>query len=123
MRTAPHPSDVGVFRAARRYLKAHGPFDAVHGHSSKGGAIARLAALGTGVGAFYTLHGLIMMDPGLAAWKRAFYLSIEIGLSLGTSRIVAVSPEEQRAAVRLGLGRSRVALVPNGIGPPQLAPR
>lgn len=123
MRTGMHPSDFSVVRAVRRYLRDHGPFDAIHGHSSKGGAIARLAALGTGVPAFYTLHGLIMMDPGLAAWKRAFYLSIEIGLSLGTSRIVAVSPEEQRAAVRLGLGRSRVALVPNGIGPTQLAPR
>jgi glycosyltransferase involved in cell wall biosynthesis len=123
MRTGIHPSDFAAARAVRRYLREHGPFDAIHGHSSKGGAIARLAALGTGVPAFYTLHGLIMMDPGLAAWKRAFYLSVELGLSLRTTRIIAVSPEEQRAAVRLGLGRSRVALVPNGIGPAQLVPR
>jgi glycosyltransferase involved in cell wall biosynthesis len=123
MRTGIHPSDFGVVRAVRRYLRDHGPFDAIHGHSSKGGAIARLAALGAGVPAFYTLHGLIMMDPGLAAWKRAFYLGIEFGLSLRTSGIIAVSPEEQRAAIRLGLGRSRVAMVPNGIGPARLAPR
>src|SRR3954454_22193203 len=121
MRTGIHPSDFAVARAVRRYARDHGPFDAIHGHSSKGGAIARLAALGTGVPAFYTLHGLIMMDSGLAAWKRAFYLSIELGLSLRTTRIIAVSPEEQRAAVRLGLGKSRVALVPNGIGPARLA--
>src|SRR5436190_23340163 len=66
MRTGIHPSDFAVARPVRRYVRDHGPFDAIHGHSSKGGAIARLAALGTGVPAFYTLHGLIMMDPGLA---------------------------------------------------------
>src|SRR5690348_12153620 len=39
MHTAPHPADVMAVRAARNYLAAHGPFDAIHGHSSKGGAI------------------------------------------------------------------------------------
>src|SRR6185437_3242872 len=62
MRTAPHPSDWSAWRAIRRYMRAHGPFDVIHGHSSKGGALARLAALGTGVSAYYTLHGLIMLD-------------------------------------------------------------
>jgi glycosyltransferase involved in cell wall biosynthesis len=123
MRTAPHPSDFGVVRAARRYLKTHGPFDAVHGHSSKGGAIARLAAFGAGVPAFYTLHGLIMMDPGLPLWKWLFYFAIELVLSLRTSRIIAVSPEETRAAKRLGFGQSRVITIPNGIGEIRLTPR
>ena len=123
MRTSIHPNDMRVVRAVRRYLDRQGPFDAIHGHSSKGGALARLAALGTAVPAFYTLHGLIMMDPGLAPWKRRFYLAIERGLSLRTSRIIAVSPEEARAAVRLGLGRSRIAMVPNGVGPADLTPR
>jgi glycosyltransferase involved in cell wall biosynthesis len=123
MRTAPHPSDFAVVRAARRYLKSHGPFDALHGHSSKGGAIARLAAFGTGVPAFYTLHGLIMMDPGLPLWKWLFYLAIELFLSLRTSKIIAVSPEEARAAKRLGFGQSRVITIPNGIGEILLTPR
>ena len=123
MRTAPHPRDVGVVRAVRRYLRQHGPFDAVHGHSSKGGAVARLAALGGGVPAHYTLHGLIMMDPGLPRWKWLFYLSIELCLSRRTARVIAVSPEESRAAVRLGFGASRVITIPNGIGPLALTPR
>jgi glycosyltransferase involved in cell wall biosynthesis len=63
------------------------------------------------------------MDPSLALWKRLVYLSIEIALSLGTQRVVAVSPEEARAAVRLGLGRDRVALIPNGIAPLDLTSR
>ena len=123
MRTAVHPSDLVTVMETRRYLKLHGPFDAVHGHSSKGGAVARLAALGLDLQAFYTLHGFIIMDPELPLWKRAFYLAIELALSLRTRRIIAVSPEEQRAAVRMGLGRGRVALVPNGVGAGEMTPR
>jgi glycosyltransferase involved in cell wall biosynthesis len=123
MRTAPHPGDLGVVWRVRRYMKAWGPFDLIHGHSSKGGAIARLAALGTRTGAVYTLHGLIMMDPGLPRWKWLFYLSIELTLSLRTRRIIAVSPEESRGAVRVGLGSSRVVTIPNGIGVMRVTPR
>ncbi|HSV13391.1 MAG TPA: glycosyltransferase, partial [Tepidisphaeraceae bacterium] len=117
MRTAPHPSDVGVVRAVKRYMREHGPFDVIHGHSSKGGAIARLAAFGTGIPAFYTLHGLIMMDPGLPRWKWLMYYSAEMAMTWRTQRIIAVSPEEQRAARKLGFGHDRVTMVPNGVGP------
>lgn len=123
LRTAPHPSDLSAWRFIRRYAREHGPFDVIHGHSSKGGALARLAALGSPAAAIYTLHGLIMMDPLLPAWKWLLYLSIEIGLSLGTSRIIAVSPEESRAAKKLRLGNRRVITIPNGVGPAVLATR
>lgn len=123
IRTSPHPADFQIVRAVRRYIRQFGPFEIVHGHSSKGGAIARLAALGTGAKAFYTLHGLIMMDPLLPRWKWLMYLGIELALASWTRRVIAVSPEEQRAAVRLGFGKSRVVMVPNGVGAMRLAPR
>jgi len=123
MRTGPHPSDFSAVRAIRRYLRQNGPFNAIHGHSSKGGALARLAAVGTSVPSYYTLHGLIMMDPGLPKWKWLLYLTIELGLSLRTKNIIAVSPEESRAAKKLGLGRARVITIPNGVGAPELTPR
>ena len=123
MRTGPHPGDIGVVRRVRRYLREWGPFDLVHGHSSKGGAIARLAAVGTRAKAVYTLHGLIMMDPGLPRWKWLLYLTIELTLSLFTRRIIAVSPEESRGAVRVGLGARRVITIPNGIGAMRLTAR
>jgi glycosyltransferase involved in cell wall biosynthesis len=123
IRTSPHPADLRIVRAVRRHMRQFGPFDIVHGHSSKGGAIARLAAFGTRAKAYYTLHGLIMMDPLLPRWKWLIYLSIELGLNTWTRRVIAVSPEEQRAAVGLGFGRSKVALVPNGVGDMRLAPR
>ncbi len=123
METAPHPSDWAALRAIKRYMKTHGPFDLIHGHSSKGGALARLAALGTGVPAFYTPHGFVLLDPQLSRIKWLFYLMVELGLSLWTRRIIAVSPEESRVAARLGLGRTRVITVPNGVGPAKLTPR
>ena len=123
MRRAIHPSDLVAVMETRRYLHLHGPFDAVHGHSSKGGAVARLAALGLGVPAFYTLHGFIVMDPELPPWKRALYWAIELTLGVRTRRIIAVSPEERRAALRVGLGRRRVALVPNGVDSAEITPR
>src|SRR5665213_316569 len=123
MRTGIHPGDFAISRAIRRYARQFGPFDVVHGHSSKGGAFARLAALGTGAAAFYTLHGLIMMDPLLGRWKRLVYLMMERAMALRTARIIAVSPEEQRAAIGLGLGKSRVVLIPNGVAPAELSPR
>lgn len=121
--SAPTPRDWLAIVEIRRYLRANGPFDAVHGHSSKGGALARMAVIGTEARAYYTLHGLIMMDPGLHPFKRLFYRGVEQLLALRTHRIIAVSPEEARAAIAVGLGRSRVALVPNGLGDLRLTPR
>lgn len=115
MNAAPHPRDIKAIAMLRRYGREHGPFDIIHGHSSKGGAMARLAALGTGACAFYTLHGLIMMDPDLPRWKWLMYLGIELGLAQCTSRIIAVSPEEKRAAASLGLGDKRLIMIPNGV--------
>src|SRR5438093_56882 len=67
--------------------------------------------------------GRHVLDPGLAHWKRLFYLSIELLLSLRTSRVIAVSPEESRAAARVGLDRSRLVTIPNGVAPADLTPR
>ncbi len=123
MHTSIHPSDLKAVMNVRKYMQQHGPFDVIHGHSSKGGAIARLAAIGTRSRAFYTLHGLIMMDPTLSPVKRFIYNVIERVLAKRTCRVIAVSPEEARAAVKVGLGKSRVVTVPNGIGPMRLATR
>ncbi len=118
-----HPSDAIAVWAVRRYLRKFGPFDVIHGHSSKGGAVARLAAIGSGLPAIYTPHALIMMTPTLSAAKRRFYSSIEFVLSKLSRHIIAVSPAEARLAVATGLGEGRILTIPNGVGPPQLSPR
>jgi len=123
MRTAIHPADLFAVRAVRRFVRQHGPFDIIHGHSSKGGAIARLASIGNGAHAIYTIHGMTAADPGLSRLKRWLYTSIELLLSRFTSRIIAVSPEEQRIAIRMGFGEERTILIPNGIAPAPEADR
>lgn len=123
MRTGMHPSDLAVVMKVRGYMKDHGPFDVIHGHSSKGGAIARMASFGTGIPAFYTLHGFMGMDSTLPLIKRILFVSAERVLSRLTWRIIAVSPEEARASVKHGLGRERVVVVPNGLPPLRLASR
>jgi len=62
------------------------------------------------------------MDPRLSPLKRLFYQAVEWALSKATDRIIAVSPEEQRHAIRFGLSRSRVILIPNGIEPVPFPP-
>ncbi|MGE5756003.1 MAG: glycosyltransferase, partial [Planctomycetaceae bacterium] len=123
MRRGPHPVDVAALWSIRRYLRACGPFDIIHGHSAKGGALARLAGLGTRTPVLYTLHGYVAMDPGLARRKRLFYHLLEWVLSRASERIIAVSPEERRSCVRGGLGHARVVLIPNGIAPIAYPPR
>ena len=123
MHTPPHPSDYGIVRAIRKFQSQHGPFDIVHGHSSKGGALARLAALGTGAKVFYTPHGLISLDTNLRWWKKGFYVSLERILSYFTDGIIAVAPEEERAAAAAGLSPHKLTTIPNGLEPLELAPR
>ncbi|WP_406693554.1 glycosyltransferase [Singulisphaera sp. Ch08] len=118
-----HPGDLISLRSIRRYLREFGPFDVIHGHASKGGALARLAAIGSKAVVLYTLHGYIVMDPGIKRAKRRFYHAIEWTLSKLTHRIVTVSPEEQRAGLGSGLGRSRVIMIPNGVDPIDLPSR
>src|SRR4029077_5807315 len=84
-----HPSDLTALRSIRRYARDFGPFDLIHGHSAKGGALARRAALGSGTPVLYTLHGFILMDPGLPWRKRLFYHAVEWALSKVTDRIIA----------------------------------
>jgi glycosyltransferase involved in cell wall biosynthesis len=101
----------------RRYIQAHGPFDIIHGHSAKGGAVARLSALGSKAAVFYTPHGFQLMDPGLSGLNRVCYAAIEFSLSFTRGKTIVVSPEERQAIQRLGMPADRIALVCNGIKP------
>ena len=123
MTTNPSLKDFGVVKQVKRYMREHGPFDIIHGHSSKGGAIARLAKMGTKSKAVYTLHGMTVIDPTISRPKRALYWVVENILARFTSRIIAVSPEEARSAVKIGFGKKRVVLAPNGVGNLNFTPR
>lgn len=115
LRREPHPSDLAGVRALRRGLRTRGPFDLVHGHSSKGGAVARLAAAATRVPAVYTPHAIWTMDPTSPALARAAVAWAERLLARVNGLVIAVSPAEAEHMARLGIPPHRLRTVLNGI--------
>lgn len=81
--------------------------DVVHGHSSIGGTLARVAAIGCPAAKVYTPNGLA---PGRSA------AVVERALGRLTDRLVAVSVSEGHLVLELGLvDPTRLAVIPNGI--------
>jgi glycosyltransferase involved in cell wall biosynthesis len=81
--------------------------DIVHGHSSVGGALGRVAAVGSGAQRFYTPNGVA---PGQVS------LAIELGLGRITDRVVAVSESEGALITRRRMvPPERVTVIPNGV--------
>ncbi len=122
LRRAPHPTDLPAVLAVRR-LALDGAFDIIHGHSSKGGMIARLAALRTACAAVYTPHAISTLDPTLDRAKRWLYAAGERALAPLGAAIVAVSSAERAHIVGLGIDPDKVVLIPNAVDPPNLADR
>jgi len=88
----------------RRLATDHG-VDVVHGHSAIGGALARVAARGSG--RVYTPNGLLTSAPVVA---------VERVLGRRTDRLVATSPSEADLVRRLRLvDPERVVTIRNGI--------
>lgn len=110
-------SDLRSIIRLMRLIKSEGPFDLVHGHSSKGGAIARIAGRWFGIPTVYTPHSLIMASPEISRAEAAVYTLIERSLGCwATSRIIAVSEEERQFILELGLvPDKRIDLIENGI--------
>lgn len=123
MRRAPHVSDVSSVRNIRKILRSKGPFDIIHGHSSKAGALSRLAALGTGCRAVYTPHAFATMNQESPAVMRYIYGRVEKWLSSITDALICVSSAEFDHAVELGLRSNCLRTIPNGARPLPAADR
>ena len=101
-----HLANATAVATLRRLISEVRP-DVVHGHSSVGGAAARLAAWGQPAPCIYTPNGLMTSRPAVA---------IERVLGRGTDRFIAVSASEGERVVALRLvPASRVSVIPNGI--------
>ncbi len=91
--------------------------DLVHAHSSKAGAVARLArVLRPRVPVLYTPHGYAHAGYFERAAERRAYRLAERALTPLTSRVVCVCEAERRLAAGVGAGR-RARVVHNGIAP------
>lgn len=106
----------GIFQLLR-LIRLEGPFDIVHGHSSKGGAVARIAGRCFGVSTVYTPHSVVMASPEISRGGVAVYTLIERVLGhWATSKVIAVSEDEREFILRLGLvPEDRVAVIENGL--------
>jgi glycosyltransferase involved in cell wall biosynthesis len=109
-------SDLTSCRELKRLIDANGPFDLLHGHSSKAGALLRLAQIGNKTPIVYTPHAPITMDPELSLLARTAYLTVERLLAGLCARIICVSPAERDHLQDLGFADQKLRVVCNGIG-------
>lgn len=96
-----------------RQLRTHGPFDIIHGHSSKAGALTRLVGPFVAGTVLYTPHGFYSMMPGIPA----FYGLIERMLSWLGPAVISVSRGEWQHSEQLGIAATKRFLIPNGASP------
>ena len=108
--------ELGRFRAPHRHLSALVALretiervrpDIVHGHSSIGGALGRLSAVGTGIPTVYTPHAL-----SRSRWAVAF----ERLLRNRSARLIAVSESERDFALAQRIARpDQTVVIRNGV--------
>lgn len=125
MRPEPGLLDLGAVISVRHYLRYAGPFDVIHGHSSKGGAVARLAACFSGAARLYTPHAFKTMDPQISTRSRWLFGLIErvLGRCM-TDAIVVSSQGEADHARSLGLATRRLKVIHNIVrAPPDIPDR
>jgi glycosyltransferase involved in cell wall biosynthesis len=116
-------TDIDAARALRAYMLEFGPFQFIHGHSSKGGALSRLAAVGTEAARIYTPHAFVTLNPRLDGVQRLVYSTAERTLSYLADAIICVSREEYDHALQIRVDPTRLHLVPNGVAPLPAAER
>lgn len=94
-------------------LRDLGPFDVIHGHSSKAGALARMAALFLHRPVVvYTPHAFVTLAPGASP----VYAAIEWAAGWFCDAILVGSEQEYaHARDRLRLPATRLRLIPMGV--------
>jgi len=117
MRRAVGTDDVQLTLQLRRLIDEIGPFDILHGHSSKAGALLRLASIGKATPCIYTPHAFITLNPDQRFASRLTYQVAELLLSYLANVIICVSEQELAHARSMGIQADRLKMVHNGIQP------
>lgn len=100
-----------------RALDRGRPYDVIHAHSSKAGALARTVLPHRRRRIVYTPHGFAFVGS-VARVKRALYRGVEQALLPATGAIIAVSAFERSNAIRTLHGATnRFRLIRNGVPP------
>jgi glycosyltransferase involved in cell wall biosynthesis len=121
LRRSPGAGDLRVLRRLRA-LERGGGYGVVHAHSSKAGAVARIA-LGARRRVVYTPHCFAFAAGDFGPLPQAAYRLVEQALVPLTATIVAVSDWETQLARRVLRGAgSRLETIPNGVPLPASPP-
>ena len=102
-----------VRRLADDYVDL-GP-DVVHGHSSKGGLLSRLAARRVGAPSVYTAHGFPFQKGAPIPQRLMSYVGEFVGGHVGEIVICLTESEADLALRSLAVPAARVRLIPNGL--------
>ena len=118
IRKAPGPWDARSASAIRRLAREA---DVIHLHSSKAGAVGRMALMGLSTPRIYSPHGWSFLMDSRA---RPVYLAAERSLAAMTDVIVAAS-EDEAVVGREALGRwgNRIQVIGNGVDIHRFRPR
>jgi glycosyltransferase involved in cell wall biosynthesis len=125
LRRAVSPADAAMVVRFTRILRRVRP-DLVHAHSSKAGAVARLAKLEwSRIPVLYTPHGFAFAGHFRYRAERLAYREAERALGRLTDRVICVCHAEARLA-KLVVTPRRIRVVYNGVprapvGPPDAA--
>lgn len=108
--------DLAAVRECAALLRRVRP-DLVHAHSSKAGAVVRLAGNRTGVPVVFTAHGW-GFSPGAPRARRALAWAVEAALAPLSARIICVCESDRQLALQKRVGNARTLVtVHNGIAP------
>lgn len=106
--------DVSTVLFVRKIFKMEAP-NIVYLHSSKAGAIGRIAAIGLPIKVLYNAHGWAF-SMKLSKKKRNLYIVIEKVLSICTRKVVCISEEEKNIAISHGVCKlNKLQVILNGV--------
>lgn len=126
MRRSPHPQDFKAGTDLRQIVRNDGPFDIVHGHSSKAGFLVRMGVGGAGRALrVYTPHAFRTMDPTLGLGGRLIFGAAEAFMGRFLSEAVICVSEDERVHARdaLRIPEDRLHTIVNGVARPDPSTR
>lgn len=108
-------SDSKAVLAVRKAIKKFKP-DIIYCHSSKAGAIGRMADLGIKNTLIYNAHGWSFNMKGASQKKTKLYELVEKMLAPMTDKIVCISEYEKKSALEHGICKEdKLVVINNGI--------
>ena len=108
MQRAVSVSDFWSWRQLVKIVASKGPFDVIHGHSSKGGALSRLLPGSIKGTRIYTPHAFRVMDPKISSSSKILYNVLENLLGRISDGVILGSDQEYEIAHKIGINQRKL---------------